>query len=202
MAHRFLLFPLLIASLLAGCNLPLATSTAPVTIAPVTTVPPTGTPTATPDYRACGFQWASQSLLDLSAQLTEAFTQAGLEVASARAEAYGENCMDEYGQVVYFAAMETDFRITIEVASLDDEAELARLLDASLAVLDGFPPDETPGPQPGYIGIAFEEASGESLNLWFQASRADALRRQGLGGVELLQALKNQALPFLAGKTF
>ena len=177
--------------LLSGCNLPPAPPAAPVTIAPMTTVPPKGTPTATPDYRACGFQWASQSLPDLSAQLTEAFIQAGLEVASARAEAYGENCIDENGQVVYFAAMETDFRITIEVASLDDKAELARLLESTLAVLDGFPPQETPGPQPGYIGITFEAASGEALNLWFQTSRADALRRQGLGGVELLHALRN-----------
>ncbi len=177
--------------LLAACNLPLTTSAAPATMAPVTTVPPTGTPTATPESRPCGFQWASQSLPDLSGQLAEAFRDAGLDVTSARAEAYGENCVDENGQVVYFAAMETDFRITIEVASLDDEAELARLLESTLAVLDGFPPDEIPGPQPGYIGITFEEASGGVLNLWFQTSRADALRQQGLSGVELLHALRN-----------
>ncbi len=190
---RKLVFLLLVTLLPGSCNLPLTPAAPPVTEAPNTAVPPTATatPTATPEYRPCAFRWASQPLPDLTAQLSEALAQAGLEVASARAEAYGENCVDENGQVVYFATMETDFRVTLNVARLDDEAELGRLLDMTLAVLDKFPPEETPGPQPGYIGIAFEAASGGMLNLWFQASRADALRRQGLGGVELLEALKN-----------
>jgi hypothetical protein len=193
MTRKLSVYLLLIPFLFTGCNLPMTTSPVPGAGTPLTPDPPPVTVivTTTSDYRPCVFQWATQPLPDLTIQLAETLAQAGLETSSARAEAYGENCIDENGQVVYFATKETDFWVVFKVPSLDEEAELARLLEAALTVLDQFPPEETPGPQPGYIGIAFENTSGGLINLWFQVSRSDELRKQGLGGVELLKALRN-----------
>ena len=66
--------------------------------------------------------------------------------------------------------------------------ELGRLVETVLAVLDSFPTESTPGPQPGYVGVTFV-MDGETLNLWFKITRADEARQQGLHGAALLKAL-------------
>ena len=172
--------------MLAGCNIPKPA------ITPINQVPATKLPTSTPDTnRPCGFQWATQPLTDLTRDVELALKDAGLSNFNARAEAYGENCIDENGEVVYFATMETDFHITLKAKDLNDTDELGQLLDTALSVLDNFPPDETPGPQAGYIGITFE-AQNDSMRLWFALTKVDSLLQQGLSGEELLNALKNQ----------
>ncbi len=84
---------------------------------------------------------------------------AGLKGITAVAEAYGENCYNsQTNKVVYFAALETDFLIDMEVRSLTDLETLGQSLEEILNVLDQFPADATPGPQSGYVG-------------WFQSGR-------------------------------
>jgi hypothetical protein len=175
--------------LLSGCSLPWPATNSEIT--PLPTVAPL--PEIVSPEPVCGYVWARQPLPELSSKVEESLRRAGLPIALARAEAYGENCVDENGHVVYFITKETDFRIILEVYSLSDEAELGRLLDTTLAELDEFPPGETPGPLPGYVGISFMEFGGKELNLWFTVARANELRQQGLGGVELLIQLINQS---------
>jgi hypothetical protein len=178
--------PFLALILLAACNLP---GRLPATGAPL---PPTDTPTATVSYRECGWQWATQPLPELSLQVEQALQAAGLPLAAAVAEAYGENCIDSRtNQVAYFAAMETDFRITLDADDLGDEAALGDLLEKTLVVLDGFPPGATPGPQPGYVGITFQ-AGGEELRLWFTVTDGESARALGLHGSALLIELQNR----------
>lgn len=148
-------------------------------------------PAATVPYEACGWQWAAQALPDLSAQVQAALEAAGLEGATVRAEAYGENCLSADNEVLRFAALETDFRISLEVGSLADREYLGTLLEKILIVLDGFPPGATPGPQPGYIGIRFA-AGAEELNLWFTVTDSEAARALGLHGSALLEELQNR----------
>jgi hypothetical protein len=169
---------LLMALLLAACNLPRAV--------PAAAPPPA---TDTPVYQNCYFNWATQPLPDLSRQVQAAVEKADLRGVTARAEAYGENCLDAAtNKIVGFSAMETDYRITAEVTDLKDTEALGSLLERILVVLDQFPTRSTPGPQPGYVGVRFT-AREEELNLWFLMEAAKAAREEGLHGSQLLERL-------------
>ncbi len=155
---------------------------------PETITPAAPTPEAPSSETQCGWVWANQPLPELSATLQEALRANGLPDASANAQAYGENCLDSQGNILRFAAMQTDFYVTLPAASLADTAELGALLDATLAVLDQFPAGQTPGPQPGYVGITFQSSGGE-IRLWIAPAHLSELRDSGLGGAALFEAL-------------
>ncbi len=172
--------------LLSACNLPRRGIPAfALTGEPATTITPTI------PYETCGWQWATQPLPDLSAQVQAALESAGLEGVTARAEAFGENCLSPDNEVLRFAAMQTDFRITVEVESLADAERLGMFLEKILIVLDGFPTESTPGPNPGYVGVTFT-AGTETLNLWFTATDGESARALGLRGAALLEELQNK----------
>lgn len=136
----------------------------------------------------CYFAWAREKLPDISAQMQKTI-QVIQPQAKAYAEAYGENCIDGKGDVVYFATLQTDFYITLKVKDLADEATLGKMLEQTLIVLDQFPLDKTPGHQPGNIGITFE-SKGKVLKLWFTSVQADEFRRQGFHGADLFNSLR------------
>jgi len=170
---------------------PTKPSPTPTATQPPPTLPviPASPAEATPTIGACSFNWARKSLPELSEQLLVKLNEAGLPVTSAHAEAYGEDCLYSDGTLAYFAAMETDYRITLAVSDLNDTTALGDLLTQILAVIDQFPVDATPGPKPGYIGITFQ--AGERLeNLWFNRAKSDDLRSQGLSGANLYEALE------------
>ena len=154
-------------------------------------VPPGGNPKPlTPTQAApCAFVEARQAQPELSVRLIEKLKQAALPVETARAEAYGENCIAADNTVVSFAQRETDFYVTLNTPDLADPSALGGLLEKALAVIDQFPPDQL-GPNPGYIGIAFQ-AGSQVQNLWFTRTHADELRKQGLKGADLYHALAN-----------
>jgi hypothetical protein len=145
--------------------------------------------TITPTEVMCAFVEGRQTLADISAQLLAGLKDTGLPVETARAEAYGENCVAADGNVVRFAARETDFYITLNVPDLTDEKSLGRLLEQTLAVIDKFTVDQTPGPNSGYIGITFK-AGDQVQNLWFMRTQANDFRAQGLKSADLYRALK------------
>jgi hypothetical protein len=65
---------------------------------------------------------------------------AGLKGVTAVAEAYGENCYGSVtNEVQYFAELETDFLIDMDVPNLADTESLGQSLEAILTVLDQFP---------------------------------------------------------------
>jgi ABC-type glycerol-3-phosphate transport system substrate-binding protein len=186
MKMRLLLFVFTVSALtLSACG-------RTVTVAPTptsTSLPAIHTPTATEvPYESCSWNWATQPLPELSVQVQAAMEAAGLTGITATAEAYGENCLNAKDEVVRFAAMETDFRITIKIASLNDREALGTLLENILLVLDGFPTATTPGPQPGYVGVAFQ-AKDEELRLWFLVEDGESARALGLRGAALLDKL-------------
>jgi len=151
--------------------------------------PVTETPSLASGYTECAWTWATQPLSDLSTQLQSALETAGLNGVTAFAEAFGENCITATGDLDHFAAMETDFRIHIDVQDLTDTAALGDLLERTLVVLDSFPPDATPGPQPGYIGVSFVQGTQE-VNLWFTVDSGKSARALGLHGSELFTELQ------------
>jgi hypothetical protein len=189
---------LLLSVLLAACSLPhFITDVEPLystnTPEPATDTPVfvTDTPEAGAGYTECGWSWATQSLPDLSAKVQSALDTAGLEGITVSAEAFGENCFTRSGKVDHFATMETDFRFNVDVPDLADEIALGDRLERILVVLDAFPTDATPGPQPGYIGVHYIHEA-EDLNLWFNVTASNAARAQGLHGADLLRELLNK----------
>jgi hypothetical protein len=169
---------ILIIVLLSACNFP----------RPGQLIPDTETPQ---DYVSteCAFMWVNKPLSELS----EDFNQALKDISRAEgyAQAYGENCVTGEGEVVRFLAMETDFYITMQVENLDNKQVLGELIEQVMGVLAEFPTDETPGPQPGYIGITFE-MPGDELRLWVTRTEAESALENGLRGEELFNALQTK----------
>lgn len=153
------------------------------------TIPPTKPqPTAPPTEAPCYYVWASQPLDEASAQITSALQAAGLE-AEARAQAYGENCQTEEGEIRSFAAMQTDLYLTLQVSSLDDRAALGDLLWQSLDILAGLPTELWAQPNPGQLSLTFDDGQGHTLKIWQPLMKALSLRAEGLRGAALLDAL-------------
>jgi len=188
--HTLFKISLLLLFLLSACNFPAPGQSAPdLTVVPETEpIPVTETPPQDNTSTECGFVWARQPLADLSKEFDAALKEV-LPEASGYAEAYGENCINSQGEVVRFTAMETDFYVTLEVESLEDKQALGELVEQVLSVLEQFPVEDTPGPQPGYMGITFQ-APRDELRLWFTQLEAQAAIDNGLRGEELYLALQ------------
>lgn len=161
---------------------------------PATTTPiPSLTPTSTISYTQCIWNWATQPLPALSEDL-ESDLQTALHLPlTAYAEAFGENCFDgRTNQVAYFAAMETDFYVTVQVEALADREALGQAMEQILTViLSHFPVEATPGPRPGYITITFV-ADTEQLRLRLTWPEAESTLVRGLHGASLLDELENR----------
>jgi hypothetical protein len=174
----------------AGCNSSQAAENktpSPVTITPDRLVP-SFTSAKSPD---CYFNWSTQPLPQLSAQVQAAVNTAGLAGTSAIAEAYGENCYDADNKPVYFTALETDFRFQVQVKTLTDKSLLGDLLERILVIVNDFPPSVTHTPQTGYIAITFE-AGANAMRLWFKIEDANAARSRGLHQADLLEELQHK----------
>jgi hypothetical protein len=173
--------------LLSACNFPGPGQTV---IPDTTQAKPTDTPAQDVPYTECGFVWAREPLAEMSKEFDSAL-KAVQPQASGYAEAYGENCLNNQGEAVRFVAMETDFYVTLKVRDLEDKRVLGELIEQILGVVSEFPVEETPGPQPGHVGITFEAPSDE-LRLWFTQLKAQAAIGNGLQGEELFNSLQGE----------
>ena len=135
------------------------------------------------------FSWSYNRLEELSGQVQTALDAAGVTEANAYAEAYGEDKMSQRtGALCEFLAMETDFHVTLQADTLTDPEVLGTWVEKVLTVLDEFPPEKTPGPQPGYVSVTFEMGE-DSSTLRFRVTTAADARDRGLKGAILLEAL-------------
>ncbi len=186
---------LIVVLALAGCS--------PLLSSPQTEMPtsnPLETPSLQPETPTensadaadstenCAYVWDSRPL-DLETNMVQAAFQAkGYSNVSVRLQAYGENCIDlQTNQIVRFAAMETDFYLTIGVDSLDDTDALGNQLAAALVVLRSFPQDTFPGLNPARVFVTFN-AGGQLQNLSFDLQQAGKALDKGLTGSALLEA--------------
>ena len=76
--------------------------------------------------------------------------------ASGRAEAYGENCVYASSGQSTFSAMETDFYITVNVKSLNDDNELGSWVLSSMKIINALPSDSMVGPQAEFVEFTFK----------------------------------------------
>ncbi len=125
--------------------------------------PPVATATPlpiTPTIEPCAFVEATQNLPDLSAQVDNAIKELQ-PAASGRAEAYGENCVYASSGQSTFSAMETDFYLTINVKSLNDDNELGMWIVNAMKIVGALPPDSIAGPQAGFVEFTFKTADDQ-----------------------------------------
>ncbi|NCP86059.1 MAG: hypothetical protein CO094_11620 [Anaerolineae bacterium CG_4_9_14_3_um_filter_57_17] len=162
--------PTLAAATESATRAPLATPRL-VTPTPSTSETPTATeatlsaesspaPAAETPSAACAYVWASQPLNETSAALFASLQASGLNVEAASASAYGENCLDAAGALISFAAMQTDYTITLRTESPQERGKMLYIVLLNLQAL--FPVESTPGPNPGQLTLIFSAPDGET----------------------------------------
>lgn len=186
---------ILLAGLLASCaGLPrLPISSRPTdTVTPLPTATETPGPTDTPEPpQNCAYVWSNRSLPEVAILVNQALRDAGVHEADGQASAYGEDCLDpETNTVVGFRTMQTDFFFSVAVPDLTDTQAMGNITEAVLRALDSLPADQIPGPNPGYVGITFDDGTTTS-SLWFPRSRGKELLKEDVSGSRLFEALSD-----------
>jgi len=160
-----------------------STSTTPDAATETPALPPAPPPAP----NGCIWNWNRQSQPELSLSLETLLEEAGLPAEKVSVYAYGEDCFDpETLELRYFAAMETDFEITIVLDSLRQNEEAGVLLRSVLQALQSYPVENTPGPNPGFVRIQFI-TDNSSLNFQFNYTEGMEAINQDLGDDELLE---------------
>jgi len=95
---------------------------------------PSATPTSTKLSAPCFFNWATRPAKELTTELQSALAARGLDNVSISAVGFGEDCIDsQTQQVVYFAAMDTEFTVGLMI---DDLGDLDRIGNTLATVFD------------------------------------------------------------------
>ncbi len=167
---------------------PTATAT-PLSSTPTATPSPTGTASPTPtasstvSYPTCAWAWARQDAPEVTPLAQAALDAAGID-AVVQVEFYGENCL-QGNSVAYFAAMTTDFYLTLET-DLADRQALAALVEQAYAALLTLPDDPNRA-RLGYLDMVFNQGSA-SLRFRAMFDEIERYRDDGLSGVALVEA--------------
>jgi hypothetical protein len=115
---------------------------------------------------SCYYNWATQDLPDLGQRVKGQIEQAGFNNVGVRAHAYGENCIYfSTGAVKYFAAMETDFDITVPVADISDTNVLNGYRGEIQDILNAIPSGDLAGGKLGLITYKFVSPTGETREM-------------------------------------
>jgi len=125
----------------------------PTVDSPTQTVPPTAQP--------CGYMWAYEDAPELGEKI-QAAVQGIDPKATARAQAFGENCMHPDGSVGYFAAMETDVYIRLTVEDLTAQESFGNFMGQTLPLIAQIPESEFPGGY-GFVEFSFEKNDSEHI---------------------------------------
>jgi len=153
-----------------------------------------GTPTATvtpiqmPGYAFCTWSWSERSLPPITnlAQIALSMYREG--DITVWVDAFGEDCLGENREVLYFGAMNTDFHVTVMLDSLTDEAAMAEIVTGIYQTLKaGLEEAWLPAPF-GRLDITFEAGSEQRL-IAARFSSLETLLERGLQGKALLDAL-------------
>lgn len=114
----------------------------------------TNTPTATVEFAGCGWQWARQDLPDVTVLAQEALRAVDFEEVGVHVEAYGENCLNPDMSVRYFAAMTTDFYVSLPVADLSDMEAISEKVVIIYSMFSRLPQEKLPA-RLGYLDFIF-----------------------------------------------
>lgn len=132
----------------------------------------------------CGYQWATEDMPELTAEIDVAVKRLNPE-ASARAQAFGENCVRADGSST-FGAMETDFYVTLPTDDLTKEEDFGNWISQVMGVAIEIPRERLQGPNYGFVEFTFEQSEAERVILRVPIQRyLDEAR--GKSGAELFR---------------
>ena len=123
--------------------------------------PRTETPPPPPTFGQCAFVWAYKDIPKLTEKLNSS-VKALDPSATARAEAFGEDCIYEDGQKV-FGAMETDFYVYLPTPDLTNEKALGNWMAEVIPLVLQLPAEELQGPMPGFVEFWFTKSDTEQV---------------------------------------
>jgi hypothetical protein len=141
------------------------------------------------ENQPCAYTWAYKDLLEISAEF-EAAVQAVRPEASARAMAFGEDCVAANGSST-FGAMETDFYVILSVADLTDDETLGNFIEQILPIMDNFAAPRVPGPKEGFVEFTFRNGENQRV-IRVPIPLGRQLRERDLRGAELIKAIEAQ----------
>lgn len=154
---------------------------------PTTELPLEATPMAT---RPCGYQWANQSLPEVSEQFQQAFDSAGMSGITIRAEAFGENCLNADGSVQRFLPMQTDLFLAVTVGELSPET-IGSQIEQIMPIIQQIPTDTLPGPGSATAYLTFEfTANDEKIRFRVQRPQILEALQADKHGAKLYEALR------------
>ena len=109
----------------------------------------------------CAFSWANSPLEELSV-LLDGEVKSLNPTSSARASAFGENCIYSDGRKI-FHAIETDFHINLPVTDLSNFESFGNWISQTMPLVNALPPDMVEGPQSGFVEYSFTKNENEHL---------------------------------------
>ncbi|MBL8153358.1 MAG: hypothetical protein JNM70_04170 [Anaerolineae bacterium] len=170
------------------CGLPTPSLTPSVTFTPSPTPLPYSADMSPTAPMPCAWQWARQDLPDVTSRAVTALTAASVRFTEVRAEAYGENCVymnANQAQTGYFAAMTTDFYLTVPVESIQATDALAEVVLRSYYALVNL--TDLPA-KVGYLDITFTGQDGTAV-VRTMFDRIVRALQNGLSGAALLEGI-------------
>lgn len=180
---------LLLTLSLTACS-PAAPASPTLPVTPVASDDPTKVPPdlSSPGQTNCYYVWATRELPDLTENIQQAFEQVDRNIR-ASAYAFGEECRSADG-TASFLPMETDFRVRVPVAGLDDAAVLGGWISRALSIVEAVPASEVEGTRPGRVEFEFyvDEFAALRLIVDIQRYRDEAIGLDGASIFELFRA--------------
>jgi len=150
---------------------------------------PTITPEVIEDSPLCAFVWSTREAPETTAHLQVAMQEAGYDKVHVTALAYGENCINaETNEVEYFAAMQTDLMLQVNVDNIEDTTSLGDWAEKCFRVALNVPADIYEGGGIGNVSMRFVSPMGD-VAVGFMGSQMMGLLEQNYHGADLFAAL-------------
>jgi len=149
--------------------------------------------TTTPTSEPCAFVFNTVLLPELNTEIERLLAAADLENVFVSASAYGEDCVGQQSNTVqYFAAMQTDFVITMNAEDIQGQAAIGDQLAPVLDILLDLPADQISGSNPGMLTITVQGENEERLTINSDMAKARTAREEDQTGENLIAALSDE----------
>jgi len=140
-----------------------------------------------PTYDSCAFVWANKDLSELSETLENEIHLID-SAATARAVAFGENCVYSDGHST-FGAIETDYYITTTVADISDYESFGNWISQTVPIVQTIS-EAASGPHDGYIEYTFRSSESDSFSVRVPLDNYEE-KTKGLTGEDLFLLFQN-----------
>lgn len=130
---------------------------------PASTTSATAATYLAPTEGGCYYVWTSQELPAVSKSVDSGLQAINPQMTGSAYE-YGEDCVFADATRT-FTALETDFRVRVQVIDLKDQTKIGDSVALAMNVIGGIPAERLHGAQPGRVDFEFFKSDTEALNL-------------------------------------